>query len=136
MLDIILHKYLRQSILLIAALFLLTLLYVRLWGTADVMAMPLAVCVIFQLLACGTYGVVWKRVAATSPQSLPTLYLAASGIRMMAALAVVVVYLIVVDNPVSVRFFVVTFLVFYLAVLAYDTAFFVKVEKTLKKNDK
>ena len=54
---------------------------------------------------------------------------------MMAGLAIVVVYLLVADNPLAIRFFAVVFLVYYLVVLTYDTAFFVKVEKSLINKD-
>lgn len=131
----ILHKYLRQSILIIASLFLIALLYVSLYGSVELMAVPLAICVVFQLVACIVYGKVWRRVASKTPGSLPMLYLAASGIRMMTALAIVVVYLFLEKDPIAVRFFIITFLVFYLVILAYDTAFFMKVEKTTNTND-
>ena len=83
----IVNTYLRQSICLTAGLSLLALLYANLWGDKEQMVVPIVVSAVFQLVASIAYGMVWRKVASSSPGSLPTLYLAASAIRMFAAIA-------------------------------------------------
>ena len=56
---------------------------------------------------------------AESPGSLPTLYLAASAIRMFAAIATVVIFLFLVDDRASITAFVITFLSFYFVRLSF-----------------
>ena len=123
-----------QSIGLIALLTLITLACVWAWGNVGMVAGPLALVVVFQLVACVAYGLVWKSVARTSLASLPTLYMAASAIRMFAAIVVVVGFLFLVSNKEAVRFFIITFLIYYFLILIYDTVYFVKVERKIQQN--
>jgi hypothetical protein len=130
----IVNTYIMQSIGLIALLTLITLVCVWAWGNVGMVAGPLALVVVFQLVACVAYGLVWKSVARTSLASLPTLYMAASAIRMFAAIVVVVGFLFLVSNKEAVRFFIITFLIYYFLILIYDTVYFVKVEKKIQQN--
>ena len=130
----IVNTYIMQSIGLIALLTLVTLACVWAWGNVGMAAGPLALVVVFQLVACVAYGLVWKSVARTSLASLPTLYMAASAIRMFAAIVVVVGFLFLVSNKEAVRFFIITFLIYYFMILIYDTVYFVKVEKKIQQN--
>lgn len=128
------HTYIRQSVCLIVGLTLLFLLYVRVWGNADNMVIPIAISAVFQLVSCIAYGMVWKTVSASSPGSLPTLYMAASGFRMLAGAVIVLAYCLAVEVRSAIVFFVITFLAYYFAILIYDTWYFVKVEKRIKQN--
>ena len=125
--------YLKQSICLIAGMTLLFLLYMNIWGDNNLMAVPVCVTALFQLLACTTYGIVWKRVCVSSPNSLPVFYMAASGIRIFAGLVTVLVYCFIVRERSAILFFVITFLIYYLIILIFDTWYFIKFEKKLKK---
>ena len=127
------HKYIKQSILLIAGLFLLSLLYIQLYGDVQTMVAPLAVTVVFQLIACVCYGSLWKRIAANSPDSLPTLYMSASGLRILAGAITVLLFCFLASDKSVIRFFIIIFLIYYFIILIYDTAFFVRVERNLKK---
>ena len=129
----IVNTYLRQSICLTAGLSLLALLYANLWGDKEQMVVPIVVSAVFQLVASIAYGMVWRKVASSSPGSLPTLYLAASAIRMFAAIATVVIFLFLVDNRASITAFVITFLSFYFVMLIHDTWYFVRVEKKIQQ---
>ena len=129
----VVNTYLRQSICLTAGMTLLALLYVNLKGDMELMTLPICISAVFQLVACIAYGLVWKWVSATSPASLPTLYMAASALRMFAAVVVVMAYCLLTNNRDSIRFFVVTFLIYYFVILIYDTWYFVKVEKRNKQ---
>ena len=130
----VVNTYLRQSICLIAGLTLLALLYVNLKGDMGLMTMPIFISAVFQLVACIAYGLVWKWVSTSSPASLPTLYMAASAFRMFVGIVIVLAYCFVADNQTSIKFFVVTFLIYYFVILIYDTLYFVKIEKRFKQN--
>ena len=128
------NTYLVQSTLLIVLLTLISITYV--WGAGvGVMAVtPLCITIVFQLLACLGYGLLWKYVASSSTASLPTFYMAASGMRMLAAVVVVLGFMFMVSDKQVIRLFVVTFLIYYIIILIYDTTYFVKVEKRIQKN--
>lgn len=128
------NAYIRQVICLIAGLTLFFLLYIRVWGNADEMVVPVAISAVFQLVACLAYGLVWKWVSASAPGSLPTLYLAASGFRMLAGIMTVLAYLLAESVRSTIVFFVITFLTYYFVILVYDTWYFVRVEKKTKQN--
>lgn len=130
----VVNTYLRQSICLIAGLTLLALLYVNLKGDMGLMTMPIFISAVFQLVACIAYGLVWKWVSTSSPASLPTLYMAASAFRMFVGIVIVLAYCFVADDQTSIKFFVVTFLIYYFVILIYDTMYFVKIEKRFKQN--
>ena len=130
----VVNTYLRQSICLIAGLTLLALLYVNLKGDMGLMTMPIFISAVFQLVACIAYGLVWKWVSSSSPASLPTLYMAASAFRMFVGIVIVLAYCFVADDQTSIKFFVVTFLIYYFVILIYDTMYFVKIEKRFKQN--
>ena len=128
----VVNMYLRQSICLTAGLTLLALLLVNIWGDAELMTVPIFISAVFQLVACIVYAMVWKWVSSTSPASMPTLYMAAAACRMFAAIVVVMAYCFLTDDKATIRFFVVTFLIYYFVILVYDTWYFVKIEKKLK----
>ena len=130
----VVNTYLRQSICLIAGLSLLMLLYVNIWGDVDLMTMPICISAVFQLVACIAYALVWKWVMATSPGSMPTLYMAASSIRMFAAIVVVLAFCFLASSRTSILWFVGIFLIYYFVVLIYDTWYFVRNEKKIKQN--
>jgi hypothetical protein len=111
---------------------LLALLFVNLKGDMEQMTMPICISAVFQLVACIAYGLVWKWVSSSSPASMPTLYMAAAACRMFAAVVVVMAYCLLTDDRDSIRFFIVTFLIYYFVILIYDTWYFVKVEKNFK----
>ena len=43
-------------------------------------------------------------------------------------------FLFLSDDKTAIRFFVIAFLIYYFIILIYDTAYFVKVEKTIQQN--
>ena len=129
----VVNTYLRQSICLIAGLTLLALLFVNLKGDVELMTMPICISAVFQLVACIAYGLVWKWVSTSSPASLPTLYMAASAFRMFVGIMIVLAYCFLTDDRTSIKFFVVTFLIYYFVILIYDTWYFVKIEKKFKQ---
>jgi len=117
-------SYIRQELLLAVGLFLITLLVMRVWYL-DLLA-PAVVSVAFTLVLGLVVGLIWRRVAKGSPESLPTFFTAVSGFRLLLALAVMFVYYLVVGRDMMLPFFLV-FMAFYVVSLAHHSIFFAKV---------
>ena len=118
-------SYLRQELYLAVGLFLLTLFVMRVWFI-DGLLIPAIVSVVFTLVVSGVIGLVWRRVAKRSPESLPTFFTAVSGFRLLLALAAMFVYYLVFGRSAMLLFFVV-FMVFYFVSLAHHSIFFARV---------
>jgi len=129
----VVNTYLMQSICLLAVLTGLFLSAKMLWFSQLPAVGAICIAVVFQLVACLAYSLGWKKVLAVSVASLPTFYMAASALRMFAGIATVIVYCLVVDDKAAIRFFVITFLIYYFVILAFDTFYFVKAEKKINK---
>ena len=82
--------------------------------------------VVFSLIVCAVIALVWRRVAQSSPESLPTFFTAVSGFRMLLALAVMFVYYLVDNQDSMLRFFMV-FIAFYFGMLAHHSIFFARI---------
>lgn len=118
-------RYARQELLLIVALFLVTLLVSRVW-LIDGLVIPAIVSALFSLVVGGILILVWRRVANGSPESLPTFFSAVSGFRLLLALGTMLVYYLVSDKEGVMLFFIV-FMAFYFIMLAHHSIFFAKV---------
>jgi hypothetical protein len=118
-------RYARQELLLTAALFLITLLVMRVWYL-DELLVPVIVSAAFTLVVSTALAVIWRRVATKSPASLPTFFTAASAFRMLLALAVMFVYYLVNGRDAMLVFFLV-FMAFYLVSLIHHSVFFARV---------
>ena len=84
---------------------------------------------VFQLVLIAAYGTAWERVAKSSPKNLPVLYMSATGLRLLLAALVLLVYMFTHRTSCSLLAFSVVFVVYYIIILIYDTIFFVSVEK-------
>ena len=129
----VVNTYIVQSISLLAVLTGLAVLAKMLWFNQPLAGGAICIAVVFQLVACLVYCLGWKKVLAVSVASLPTFYMAASAMRMFAGVATVIIYCLVVDDKAVMRFFVITFLIYYFVILAFDTFYFVKAEKMINK---
>ena len=118
-------SYLRQELYLAIGLFLIALLVMRVWFI-DGLLTPAIIAMVFTLVVSAVIGMVWRRVAKRSPESLPTFFTAVSGFRMLLALAVMFVYYLVFGRNAMLLFFVV-FMVFYFVSLAHHSIFFARV---------
>jgi len=116
--------YMRQGLFLTVALTLLTLLVMQVWYL-DLMTEAI-VCAVFTLVVCWTIGLIWRWVAKKHEENLPTFFTAVSGFRLLLALAVLLVYYLVVGRNSMFRFFLV-FMAFYFAALAHHSIFFARV---------
>ena len=118
-------SYLRQELYLAIGLFLIALLVMRVWFI-DGLLTPAIIAMVFTLVVSATIGMVWRRVAKRSPESLPTFFTAVSGFRMLLALAVMFIYYLVFGRS-AMLLFIVVFLVFYFVSLAHHSIFFARV---------
>jgi len=118
-------SYLRQELYLTVGLFLIALLVMQVWFI-DGLLIPAIVSVLFTLVVSGIIGLVWRRVAKRSPESLPTFFTAVSGFRMLLALAAMFVYYLACGRSAMLLFFVV-FMAFYFVSLAHHSIFFARV---------
>jgi len=115
----------RQQLFLTAAIFLVTLLVMRVWFL-DGLLVPAIVSSSFTLLLGCVIGIVWRRIAMQAPDSLPTFFTAVSGFRLLLALLVMFIYYLVYGRDNMLLFFLV-FMVFYFASLTHHSIFFAKV---------
>lgn len=88
-----------------------------------------AIAFIFQLVLILIYGIVWDKVAKSSPKNLTVLYMSASGLRILLAAILLLIYMFINRGKESLTTFSIIFAVYYLIILIYDTTFFVSVEK-------
>ena len=118
-------SYLRQELYLAIGLFLIALLVMRVWFLDDLLT-PTIIATVFTLVVSAAIGMIWRRIAKSSPESLPTFFTAVSGFRMLLALAVMFIYYLVFGRS-AMLLFVVVFLVFYFVSLAHHSIFFARV---------
>ena len=118
-------SYLRQELYLSIGLFLIALLVMRVWFLDDLLT-PTIIATVFTLVVSAAIGMIWRRIAKSSPESLPTFFTAVSGFRMLLALAVMFIYYLVFGRS-AMLLFIVVFLVFYFVSLAHHSIFFARV---------
>ena len=118
-------SYLRQELYLAIGLFLIALLVMRVWFLDDLLT-PTIIATVFTLVVSAAIGMIWRRVAKRSPESLPTFFTAVSGFRMLLALAVMFIDYLVFGRS-AMLLFIVVFLVFYFVSLAHHSIFFARV---------
>ena len=117
--------YLRQGIILVAGMFFISLIIMRVWNLY-VISNPLIVSTIFSLLIVFAEAIIWKKIAEKNSQSLTNFYTAVSGFRMLLALATMLVYYIIVGREAMLTFFLV-FIAFYFVLLVHHAIYFAKV---------
>lgn len=118
-------RYLRQGIMLVAGMFFISLIIMRVWNLYDILN-PLIISVVFSLVIIFSEAIIWSRIAAKNPQNLTSFYTAVSGFRMLLALAVMLIYYIAVGRETMLTFFIV-FVVFYFVLLVHHAIYFAKV---------
>ena len=118
-------RYMRQQLYLTAALFLISLLVMRVWFL-DGLLVPAIISSAFTLVIATVIGLVWRRIATQAPDSLPTFFTAVSGFRLLLALLVMFIYYLVYGRDHMLIFFLV-FMEFYFASLTHHSVFFAKV---------
>ncbi len=111
----------RQGVFLATGLCMVGLIIMQVWRL-DALLIPLVIGTAFSLVFEVVDALVWRKVAKSSPESLPTFFTAVSGFRMLAALAVMFVYYFTAED--SMRVFLIVFAVFYAVTMAHHTLFF------------
>ena len=121
-------KYLRQGVSLCAALFFLLLLVASQYPS---LVLPLAVSAAYALVVEVADAIAGRKVAAGSPDSMPTFFMAVSGLRFMVALVVMFVYFLLAGKTgkADMGTFILIFALFYVAVLLHHTLFFARRRK-------
>lgn len=118
------RQYFRQSLCLTVAMFLISLLVVRIGYRDDVLA-PAEVSAVFSVVFAAIVAFAWKRVASKKPDQLPALHMGISGGRMLAALFTMLVYYLATGRQ-SMLTFVIVFLIFYVVHLVHHSVFFAR----------
>jgi F0F1-type ATP synthase assembly protein I len=125
--DRIARQYYQMSLWLTTVISLVVLVVMNIaWDMSLINGLLISVC--FTFASSVAYGAAWKSVAKSSPTNLAKFYLAATAIRMLAALAVATVGIILLDKSEAIGFAVI-FIIFYLSILVFDTIYFSRVEK-------
>ncbi len=116
--------YIRQGLMVTVALALVVFLIMQVKYLN--LLTPVIVSVVFSLVMCVSVALIWRRVAQSAADSLPTFFTAVSGFRLLLALAVMFVYYLV-DTQNSMLSFFMVFIAFYFAMLAHHTIFFARI---------
>ena len=116
--------YIRQGLMVTVTLALVAFLVMQVKYLN--LLTPVIVSVVFSLVMCVSVALIWRRVAQSAADSLPTFFTAVSGFRMLLALAVMFVYYLV-DTQDSMLSFFMVFIAFYFAMLAHHTIFFARI---------
>lgn len=115
-------RYIRQTVQIVFALFLLELLVLQLVGS-ELLLTPILVSVGFALLVELGDALLWKRLESKEDESKATFFMAVSGFRFLLALLVLFIYYLNTDRG-GMAAFLLLFAPFYLAVLAHHSLFF------------
>lgn len=129
--DAIGKRFRKYSLWLVVALSL-TALPMMNYYCGRVMMPSLLVPVAFSLLMNEAYVSAWTITARKAPARLSLFYMAASGLRLFLSALVVLVFCLIYRGCPEVIPFVVLFLSYYIALLALECIFFVRIEKQRK----
>lgn len=122
-------RYARQGLSLAFAMFLVVLLVIRIYDMWTLLV-PAVVSVLFSVIFDTADSMLWRKVAKKDASYLPIFYTGVSGFRMLAALAVMLIYYIAAGRGAMPAFFAV-FMAFYLVLLIHHTIFFMRVSNNL-----
>lgn len=114
-----------QGITLAIITLLACLIAQRLWQI-DGLPTAATVSLGYMLLVVASEAMVWRWVAASHSDSLPTYFTAVSGFRLLLALAIMFIYYLSVEQGAMLKFFMV-FMIFYVVQLVHHSIFFAKV---------
>lgn len=129
MIDRIAKQYYKVSLWLIFGLTVIVLLVMQ-YMQSTKLVNALVISALFSLATGIAYIQSWKSVAKRSAKSLGKFYIAASALRMMAALVVVVIAMAAMrGDKDSLIGFAAVFVGYYLVMLAFDCVYFARVEK-------
>ncbi len=120
--------YIRQGVLLAVGLCMVGLIIMQVWRL-DALLAPLVVSTVFSIVFEVVDALVWRKVAKSSPESLPTFFMTVSSVRMFAALAVMFVYYFTAEGEMST--FLIVFAVFYVTQMIHHALFFTRISNKM-----
>lgn len=131
---ILMRNYLIQASSIVFTLTVLVAVVANIFSFQG-LSMPTIVSVCFSLVVTFTDGLIWRRIAKYSPDSLPTFYTALSGFRMLLALFTLFICYVVVGRDEMTEYCVV-FMAYYFVILIHHSVFFSRVSNSHSKCDK
>lgn len=122
-------KYMRQGTTLCAAVFMMALLCATSYPT---LIIPAIVGAAYALVIEIGAATAWRKVASKAPDSLPTCFMATSGLRFLVALTVMFVYFMLMGKTgkADMLTFILVFALFYLVALIHHSVFFAHKRKS------
>lgn len=87
---------------------------------------PVTISAIFMILTSVVIGLVWRKVAISAPDSLPTFFMAVSGFRMLLALFTLLGCYIAVGRS-NMAPYIIVFMIFYFLALIHHSIFFARI---------
>ncbi len=122
-------RYIWQGVFVYAVMAAVVLTIMQVWGLEELLV-PVIVSVAFSLIVDTADVLIWRKVAKSSPDSLPSFHTAVSGFRMLLALAVMFVYYLIVESGMMLSFFLV-FFAFYVVLMTHHAWFFTRLNQRL-----
>lgn len=135
--DVVARRYSKYALLIVVILTAMALGVSLFMGSHSGLLVSIAISLVFSLVATKAYEVSWKSLARSSQSmGLAKFYLAAPVLRIIAAVAVMAVYYLVIrrqdDYRVLMLTFTAVFFSFYLVLMIFDCVYFAQVEKHKK----
>ena len=134
------NKYYKYSLWIIAGLSVLLFFLTCVCDWSMEMVNGIVVSVVFSLLSSIVYISVWKALAVSSTKNLTKFYLGEPIVRMLAAMLLIISYLLIAVKRFAIDgfssshllYFIAPFTAYYFALLIFDSIFFVFIEKNKK----
>ena len=117
-------NYIVQTIILFVVMNLIVSIVQKVWGI-DLLA-EMIVSSSFLLVMGVGIALIWRWVASSHKESLPTFFTAVSGFRLLLALGVMFVWYLADKNDTMLQFFLV-FMAYYVVSLVHHSFFFARV---------
>jgi len=120
------RKYITNALLLALALYIICYWAARLFPAIGNIDSPTYVSGSFMLLTSIAIALIWKKVATSSPDFLPTFHMAVSGFRMLIGLATLFGCYLAVGRA-NIAPYIIIFMVFYFVQLIHHSIFFARI---------
>lgn len=116
-------KYILQTIFIFAVMNSIVIIVQKMWGL-DLLA-EMIVSSSFLLVTGVVIALIWRWVASSHKESLPTFFTAVSGFRLLLALGVMFGWYLADKNDTMLQFFMV-FMAYYVVSLVHHSFFFAR----------
>jgi hypothetical protein len=116
-------KYILQTIFIFAVMNSIVIIVQKMWGL-DLLA-EMIVSSSFLLVTGVVIALIWRWVASSHKESLPTFFTAVSGFRLLLALGVMFAWYLADKNDTMLQFFMV-FMAYYVVSLVHHSFFFAR----------